>query len=487
MKILMAASEIVPFAKTGGLADVAGSLPPEIAKLGHDIAVVMPKYRQIDSEKYSLVCIFDDLQIYIGDTEIHCRIFQSIIPGTQVKAYFIDQPAYFDRPQLYQEKGLDYADNAERFIFFSRAVLELCKKLSWIPDVIHCNDWQTALIPVYLKTIYAFDSLLSNITTVYTIHNLAYQGIFPKENIIKAGLSWNEFTMDKLEFWDQMNFTKGGLVYADLINTVSTTYAKEIRTEEMGYGLQGILESNKDHLYGVINGLDYASWSPNKDPLIKTNYSMRTLDKKEENKKALLKIHGLPYKEGRPVLGLISRLTDQKGFDILAEIIEDVLDLNIQFVLLGTGEPRYHQFFTDLKVKFPKKVGVSLKYDAIEAQLIYAGCDMFLMPSKFEPCGLGQLIALKYGTIPIVRETGGLADTIIDFDLAKDFEKDKGNGFVFVEYKSADLFATIQRAIAYYHEPKVWRMIQRNAMRCDYSWTHSATVYEEYYKKISKV
>lgn len=457
MKILFVSSEVFPFSKTGGLADVAGALPAELTKLGHEVKVVTPRYRGLPNE--------------------------STLPNSKTKVYFIENDDLYARDGLYQQAGVDYEDNAQRFIYFSRATLELCKQLDWKPDVIHCNDWQTGLIPVYLKSIYATDPFFQGIRSIYTIHNLAYQGVFPKETLELTGLSWDYFTMDRVEFWGKLNFMKSGLVFADMITTVSEQYSREIQTEEYGCGLEGVLQGRQQDLFGIINGVDYKVFSPDKDPMIAKPYTLKTLEKKNDNKKALLKQVGLPTKRGAALIGMISRLADQKGFDLVAEMIEALMVQNVQLVILGTGDPKYHTLLQALEVKYPKQLKAVLAFDAKLAQQIYAGSDFFLMPSQYEPCGLGQLISLKYGTIPIVRETGGLADTITDFDLAKDFEHELGNGFVFLDYSAQELLRTILRALAVYKDEKAWSKIRHNAMRCDFSWKASAKKYEALYRR----
>ncbi|OGI12376.1 MAG: starch synthase [Candidatus Margulisbacteria bacterium GWF2_35_9] len=483
MKILFLSSEVIPFAKTGGLADVAGALPKALSKIGHDVVVVMPRYRQVNKEKYNLQLALTDLVVEVGDKQINGAAFSSVIPDSKTKVYFIENNDLYDRDGLYQVPGTDkdYIDNDERFIYFSRAALDMCKRLNWKPDIIHCNDWQTGLVPVYIKTLYSIDPFYQGIKTILTIHNLGYQGVFEAESMSKTGLDESLFTMDKLEFWGKLNFLKAGLVYADFITTVSERYSQEIQTEEYGAGLNGLLNARKSSVSGIINGIDYNVFSPSNDPIIHKKYSLKTIVNKLDNKKYLLKQCGMRRKVGAPVLGIISRLVDQKGFDILAEIIDKLLHLNIQLIVLGTGEQKYHKLFSELQSKYPTKMSLQLKYDANLAQYIYAGSDMFIMPSKYEPCGLGQLISLRYGTIPVVRETGGLADTIVDFDLAKDFEQDKGNGFVFSKYDSQELYKTLLRAINVYSDEKAWKKIVSNAMKCDFSWKSSAQKYSQLY------
>lgn len=481
MKIVFASSEVVPYAKTGGLADVAGALPKEIRKLKHEIIVVLPLYQSINRDKYKLE-MNGSLEIPILNSTKSADVYKCKLDGSQVQVYFIANAEFFDRQGLYQDGPNDYDDNDARFSFFSRAVLELCKFLDFCPDIIHCNDWQTGLIPVYLKVTYAHDPFFLRTASLFTIHNLAYQGVFDAASAIAVSdLPWEVYAYDKLEFWGKFNYLKGGLVYADLINTVSVKYSEEIQTYEYGCGLQGLLASRKSDIFGIINGIDYSVWDPSVDPHLSANYSLNDLKGKSINKKALLKQYGLKYKKTTPVFGIISRLADQKGFDLIAEVVEKMMHLNLQLVVLGTGDQKYHDLFTVLAEKYPEKIGVALRYDAMLAQTIYAGSDMFLMPSRYEPCGLGQLISLKYGTIPIVRETGGLADTIVDYDMADIFESDRSNGFVFTEYNSDKMYERILRAVEVYKDDAVWRKIMVNAMKYDYSWKVSAQRYIELY------
>ena len=465
MKILYASSEVVPYAKTGGLADVAGALPKALAELGHEVVVVMPKYRMVDEKKFGLERLND-------------VIFRAKMPKSQVTVYFIDNPKYFDREGLYQEKGIDYPDNCERFSFFCRKVLEFLPKVSFFPDIIHCNDWQTALIIAYVKKLYNW----SKTATVYTIHNMGYHGSFPKEQLPLTGFSWEMLTPETLEFWGNIALTKAGFVFADIINTVSETYAQEIQTDEMGFGLAGLLRSRTRDVSGIINGIDYEVWNPETDPQIVRKYGAKSIPLKYENKKALQRANRLPEKEEIPLIGMITRLADQKGFDILAGAMEKIMHLKCQMVILGTGEPKYHELLLAEKKKYPQHIGVNLGFDAALAQLIYAGSDMFLMPSRYEPCGLGQLISFKYGTIPIVRKTGGLADTVHDFNP----KTGKGDGFVFEEYSSAALLDAIKRAVAAYKKKRSWLGLMEKVMCYDYSWATSARKYGDLYKRALK-
>lgn len=489
MRILFLSSEVMPFAKTGGLADVAGALPIELTRIGHEIIVVMPRYKKVDINKYKLKQVVTDINVKVGDKNITGAAYIGKIPNSRTKIYFIENNDLFEREGLYGTNECeykDYKDNSERFIFYSKAALELCKKLDWSPDIVHCNDWQTGVVPLLLKTLYKNDPLFKNSKSLFTIHNLAYQGIFDKEVIEQIGVSWDYFSFDKLEFWGKLSFLKGALIYADAINTVSIRYSKEIQTEEYGAGLDGVLQDRKKDLYGILNGIDYNFFNPMKDPNLHNNYNSRTLYHKEGNKEFLLRQLGLKYKKGVPLVSMITRLADQKGFDIFSEIAEKLFSLDIQLVVLGTGMDKYHKLLLKLEMEYPQKMKALLSYDPVLAQQIYAGSDIFLMPSHYEPCGLGQLISLKYGTIPVVRETGGLADTIVDFDLARDFEQDRGNGFTFSEYSSKNFFNTIIRSLKVYKDKNAWSKIQANAMKADFSWKVSARTYENLYKKISE-
>ena len=407
----------------------------------------------------------------MGRTEL-ADVYEAVIPGTDVPVYFISNEKYFGRDGLYQDKGVDYPDNLERFTFYCKATLEFLKKIEWKPEIINANDWQSALIIMYLKTLYKSDPFFAGTATVYSVHNMGYQGTFPADQLHITGLGWEYFTPDTLEFWGKVALTKAGFVYADVINTVSETYSKEIQTAEYGHGLEGLIKSRAADVYGIVNGIDYDLWNPEIDKLITRQYGTKNISLKADNKKTLQMKNGLPQTDV-PVIGIISRLADQKGFDILAADIEKIMHLKLQIVLLGTGEPKYHALFKEMKAKYPDHLGLNLGFDAALAQLIYAGSDMFLMPSRYEPCGLGQLISYKYGTVPIVRKTGGLADTVID----------GRTGFVFEEYTSSALHDAIKRAIEAYKDKKLWKELMIKDMNLDYSWDSSAKKYTDLYKK----
>ncbi|MCX8094548.1 MAG: glycogen synthase GlgA [Candidatus Goldbacteria bacterium] len=481
LKILIVASEVVPFAKTGGLADVTGALPKAFKKLGHDVRVVLPKYKCISDEKFNIIDTGKRVVVDIALVKHIGVIKQSFFPGTEIPVYFIDNDEFFNRDELYRTPYGEYWDNAERFIFFSRAVIEMLKEIDFIPDVVHCNDWHTGLIPVYLKTIYK--NIGDNIATIYSIHNIAYQGYTDKEKLSHAGLPWELWTMDKLEFYGGINFMKGGIVFSDIINTVSENYKKETETPEFGYNLDGVLRCRNSDYFGVINGVDYEIWDPAIDKYIDVNFDIKTIHLKNEMKKILLQEIGLKYFENVPLFCMVSRLDAQKGIDFIVSIMDEMLKMNLQFVILGTGDKWYHDILYDFKNKYPEKFSIHFKFDNILAHKIYAGADIFLMPSYFEPCGLGQLIALKYGTVPIVRAIGGLKDTIKQFN----FRTKQGNGFLFYGNNPMDLLQVIRIAVDTYKNKSVWMKLIENGMKENFSWEHSAQEYVKlYYKAMEK-
>lgn len=476
MKILFPTSECVPFAKTGGLADVAGALPVALEKLGHEVHVVMPLYQHVRNSGVPFHSTKIRLHVPVANNLLTADVFDTQLPDSNTTVHLIQYGPYFNRVELYRTAEGDYPDNHRRFAFFSRAVLELGKALGGSWDILHGHDWHTGLIPAYLRTLYRDEPAYARTRSLITIHNLAYQGVFPQEILGESLLPDSLFHPDGLEFWGRVNYLKAGLVYSDRINTVSPTYAREIQTPEMGCGLDGVLRARRDALSGILNGIDYSIWDPWTDPVIPIHFKKERLQRKQELKQQLLEDQRMFSLPDAPLLGIISRLDDQKGFDILAEVSEKLMQMNVQIVLLGTGTKRYHDLFLRLKAQYPRKLALNLTFDNQLAHLIYAGADMFLMPSHYEPCGLGQLISMRYGTVPVVRETGGLADTVANFDGRK------GNGFTFSNYSGEALLIAIKRACETYQNQDAWRQIMRAGMECDFSWTQSAKTYVDLYE-----
>lgn len=479
MRILLASSEVTPFAKTGGLADVAGALPKALAALGHDVRVVMPKYRAVDAGKHHLRPILKSLPIPIaGDVE-SAAIWEGALGP--VRAYFVEQDAYFDREGLYQIGGRDHGDNAERFAFFSRAVIETALALDFAPAVFHCNDWQTGLVPTYLRTAYPDTPELRGSGVLFTVHNLGYQGLFKPAALAIANLGRELFNPFGIEFYNKVNYLKAGLVWSDLINTVSKQYSREIQTEEFGCGLEGVLRARTHDVHGILNGVDSEEWHPSRDAHTAARFSREDPSGKAVCKADLQRTLGLPERSEVPVLAVISRLAEQKGIDLVAEVLDDILAQEVQFVLLGTGEAALHQAFERLKARHPTRIGLTLGFDVALSHKIEAGADIFLMPSRYEPCGLNQMYSLAYGTIPVVRATGGLDDTIQPFDPSAG----TGNGFKFTEATAAALRSAIDEALRIYRQPAQWTRLAQNAMACDFSWDRSAREYEALYQEIA--
>jgi len=478
VRIVFAASEGVPFSKTGGLADVVGALPRALAKLGYEPEVVLPRYRMTKPGKP--IAEMQSLTIPLDSGYRFASIQDAGLAGG-VRTFLVDCPVFFDRDGLYQEKGEDYPDNAERFAAFSFAALELMKRSANPPDIIHCHDWQAALVPIYLHNLYRDDGFFRKTSVVFTIHNVGYQGLFPPDVLPQISLPASLFTMNFLEFYKKVNLLKGGIVFSDFITTVSQKYAEEIQTPEFGCGLEGVFQSRRDHLRGILNGVDYDDWNPATDKLIPANYSPADMKGKVACKKALLERMGVkqPVLE-RPVIGIVSRFAPQKGFDLIAEIAEHLAAADLYIVALGTGDPVYEELFDSMAARYPDKFLVKVAYDNTLAHQIEAGSDMFLMPSRYEPCGLNQIYSLKYGTVPIVRATGGLDDTIRAFD------GQSGTGFKFSEYTATALLNAIEQAIATYHRPQVWQRLVSNGMQQDFSWGRSAKQYLEIYEALQK-
>lgn len=480
MKILFASSEAVPFAKTGGLADVAGALPKALLKMGADVRLILPKYKGIEEKGLPTTYTGLRISVPVSRNMVEAEIVESRHDGVPV--YLIEKDEYFYRDNLYSTQDGDFIDNAERFVFFARAIIETVRATGFVPDVIHCNDWQTALVPVYLNTVYRPEPLLSRIATLLTIHNLGYQGLFWHLDWHLLSVGWEYFTPNFLEFYGKINFLKGGIVFSDVINTVSKKYSEEIQTPEFGAGLDGILRTRREDLYGIVNGIDYDEWSPEKDRFIPERYDADHLEGKAACKAALQKAFGLPVDGGPPVASSISRLADQKGFDLVSDGFGQLVSAGIQYILLGTGERKYHDLFTELARKYPRSFAVKIAYDNALAHLIEAGSDLFLMPSRYEPCGLNQLYSLRYGTVPVVRAVGGLDDTITD---------DPGDpglrtGFKFEEYTIDDMMAALNRALAVRRESREWVDLVRRCMKQDFSWEKSAGEYGALYEKAIK-
>jgi starch synthase len=478
MRILLVSSEVAPFAKTGGLADVAGALPKALHALGHDVRVVLPKYRMVDAVKYGLRETSASVAVPIAGRMETGEIWEGGIGPVPV--YFIRHDGYYDRDGLYQVQALDHADNAERFAFFSRAVLELPRTLGFHPDVFHCNDWQTGLVPAYLRTAFQDAPEWRTAGVLFTVHNLGYQGLFDPEALSIAMLGHELFNPFGVEFYGKVNYLKAGLVFADLINSVSRKYSQEIQTEEFGHGLDGVLRARAKDVHGILNGIDYDEWHPMRDSHIASAFSRDDLAGKAVCKADLQRVFGLPERADVPILAVISRLVVQKGMDLVAEALDAILELDTQFVLLGTGEPELHEAFEAAKARHPSRVGLRLGFDVALSHKIEAGSDMFLMPSRYEPCGLNQMYSLAYGTVPVVRATGGLDDTIQPFDPATR----QGTGFKFAEATPEALLRTVRAAVSVYRQLDRWRDLTRNGMACDFSWERSAREYESLYQQI---
>ena len=477
MHIAFVASECVPFSKTGGLADVVGALPQALAAMGHQVSVYLPRYRQTklpDARTVvrSITVPFDD----------HYR-FCSILSGgdhSGVKFYFVEYPPFFDRDALYGTSAGDYPDNAERFALFCRAALEASKILG-VPDVFHCHDWQSALVPLLLKTQYAEDPALRDAATVFTIHNMGYQGLFPPDTLPLLTLPWDLFTISKMEFFGNVNFLKGALVLSDFIATVSRKYSQEIQTTEFGFGLEGVLRDRAATVTGILNGVDYNEWSPQSDKFTAAKYSAQDLSGKLKCKQDLLNAFGVTNADLRlPVIGIVSRFAAQKGFDLISQVMDRLAREDMIMVALGAGDKAYEEMFLRLNKQFPQKIAVKVAYDNAIAHKIEAGSDMFLMPSRYEPCGLNQIYSLKYGTVPIVRATGGLDDTIEPWDA----RTGKGTGFKFSEYSGEALLLTIRQALSAFRDQHSWQQLMRNGMAKDFSWNASAKEYVRVYDKV---
>jgi len=475
LNVVIAASECVPYSKTGGLADVLGALPGAIAALGHDVRLFLPYYAVTARQELRVKDAGVRVTVPMRGVPVEGTVLEMENSGG-VTVHFIRRDAYYGRPELYTAADGDYPDNAERFMFFSRAVAAAIEALGLRPDVIHCHDWQVGLVPALAR--HGLDNgFLAPAATVFTVHNLAFQGQFWHFDMEMTGLPWSVFTPEGVEFYGKINLMKAGITSADVVSTVSRKYSKEIQTKEFGCGLDGVLRERRGDVFGILNGADYEHWDPATDTFLAATYTPDDLAGKKRCRADLLEAYGLDVPDEVPILGTVGRLTDQKGVDILTEVLEQIIGLGTCFVLLGPGEAKYHDRLTQLAQKHPERVGIQLGFDNALAHKIEAGCDMFLMPSRFEPCGLNQMYSLKYGTVPIVRATGGLDDTITNFDPATG----RGNGFKFAAYSGRALLACVRKAVRLFGEREAWSRLVANGLACDFSWAVSARKYIELY------
>lgn len=480
LKILISASEAVPYAKTGGLADVVGSLPKYLRDAGHDVRLVMPRYYKIDREKFGLKLLPGVLVVPMGILgNEYCAVYEGAMPDSAVPVYFLEHEGYFGRDGLYDEGNVEFVDNDRRFIFLSKASLELCKMLDFHPDVIHANDWHTAVIPLLLNTVYKNDNYVGKAASILTIHNMQYQGSFPSATMNILGVGWEHFTYRGVEKDDRVNLLKGGIYNATLLNTVSEGYAAEIKSPEYGCGLEHVLRERAADLFGILNGVDYREWAPETDRYIAAHYSLDDMQGKLLCKAELQRTMGLPVAENIPLIGVVSRMVKQKGIDYLAEALPKLLGLELQLVMLGEGEPWAHFYFGGMAAKNPEKMKVVIGYDNALAHKIEAGADFFLMPSAFEPCGLNQMYSMRYGTLPIVRATGGLDDSVENLD-----EKIlRGTGFKFRDLTAGALFDTVGWAVStWYNNQEAIRSLRHNAMQQRFTWESAAGKYAELYQ-----
>lgn len=477
LSVLVVSPEAAPLSKTGGLADVTGALGMALARQGHQVTLVTPRYRGTDAAAGRLL---ERVPIALGDGVHDVGLLEHTL-ADRARVILVDYPPFYDRPGLYGENHADYADNAFRFALLARAAAEVARRHAQ-PAVVHAHEWQTGLTPVYLRQTVATRRAGGRLPVVFTIHNLAYQGLFPAGVLPALGLDWDLFTPSGLEYWGQVSFLKAGVNFSDFITTVSPRYADEIVTPESGCGFDGVLAARRDRLVGILNGIDQHVWDPETDPLLPARYGPRDLSGKRPCKIELLRALNLPTDEAaidRPVIGMVSRMVDQKGLDLVAEASEELAGLDATFAIVGTGERRYENMWTHLVARFPDRIGVRVGFDETLAHLVEAGADMFLMPSRFEPCGLNQMYSMRYGTVPIVRATGGLFNTVVDFDK----RTGRGTGFRFDEYTAPALFDAIMRALSVYRRKAVWRKLMLAGMRQDYSWDVSAREYVKVYRK----
>jgi len=489
LNLLIAASEAIPYAKTGGLADVAGSLPREFAKLGHEVILLVPRYRELAQSGRTFRPVVT-LQIHTAQGVVPAVIGEDVVPIGErpdgFRVWAIGNDAYFNRAGLYQEAGADYPDNLDRFVFFSRAIIEaiafLRRERDWRTDLLHLHDWQTSLCAVYLKTSDANRAEVGDVKTVLTLHNVGYQGMFPGSEFRKTGLPPSLFSTTGLEFYGSVNLLKGGMMFSDHLTTVSPTYAKEILTPELGFGLDGVLRSRRAQFEGILNGIDVDLWNPGTDPHLPAFYSAGNRENKGICKSALRREFHLPETD-HPLLALIGRMASQKGFDLLEEAIPELMSVGLQLVILGTGDPETEARFQALHARFPDQMGLRIGFDEALAHRIEAGADMLVMPSRYEPCGLSQLYSLRYGTVPIVTKTGGLADTVIPFSFRKP-NADRATGFHIKQHNAKAVISAIQEAVQLFRDKTVWNKLIDNGMTVDVSWAHSAKAYEQLFMRL---
>jgi starch synthase len=481
MKVLFVSPEAVPFAKTGGLADVAGSLPVALKRIGVEVHLVLPCYRVVHEGNFEHRLLLKDLKVPLGNAELTARVLESSTEE-EVPVYLIEREDMYDRPNIYGNSLGDYYDNFERFAFFCRAALSTAEMLSIKPDLIHCHDWQSGLVPALLKGPFRDSTTLGATPAVFTIHNLGYQGLFPADKLRLTGLSREGFYRSEgLEYYGNISLLKAGIVYSDAVTTVSPAYAREIQTPDYGMGMEGVLQYRRASLHGILNGVDYQQWDPARDPHISVHYSPRKVVGKHACKESLIQEMNLdPLLTKRPLLGMISRLDAQKGLDLLVKILDDILALDVGLVVLGSGDERIQGAIQEAAQRRPGRVGLTIGFDEPLAHRIMAGSDAFLIPSRYEPCGLTQMYALKYGTVPIVRATGGLDDTIVPFD----HKSGEGNGFKFSAYEPNEFLEAIRKAVDLFGDHKAWQRLMANGMKADFSWDRSAGRYMELYRSL---
>jgi starch synthase len=481
LRVTYISAEIYPFAKSGESADVASSLPKYLANLGLEVSIFMPRYRRPEIESFPMERVMRGLQVPVGGETVKANVFRSELGKCSI--YFIDSPKYFWREDVYGTGSEEYLDNDERFIFFNRAVLEFLLKTKTPVDIIHCNSWPTALIPVFLKTNYSHKGLFKNTATVFTLHNIAYQGSFPPETLTLTGLNWNYFNPKQLAFNGKFNFLKAGVMFSDVLNTVSSAYKREVQSEKYGQGLEEMLRNRKDVFFSIRNGVDYDIWNPEIDPYIAAKYSASNLKGKTKCKRDLIKEFGLSLSSKTPLIGLVSYLSMQKGLDLLIEAMDELMEMKVGLAILGKGDEKYEKQLLAIQKKYPKKMAVKFDLSSALAHKMAAGTDISLIPSLYEPCGLNQLYSFKYGTVPVVRATGGLRETVKPFSR----KTLKGNGFVFREYSTRALLKALKRALSLYGEPELWQKIMQAGFRKNYSWESAAKKYAKLYQNALEI